>query len=682
MSSDRLSPRVDVTDEEYSNYLIERSIPFTHSPFKNDSCPPSRQGYGTTSATPRSRSLLRGRKNAKDIISTAERGRDIWDDDPVGDRPPSWLELSGDIAWTATFSSLTSNTEIVDGMSIVSYGVFFGMMWQLWASQARYDIKFYTNDWWHRIFFILQICTYGGLAAFTSDFDVFWGLRSNQRIFVGNVKELTAEVIAKNLYKKRHLSFMGIALVMAISRCLLLLQYLRVIYYRYKHRVSSWLCMLTPISIAISLILFFACFAILMSVDPSQAYTIAAIEDGKQGKVNQLRPYAIIQLLLWASAMLVELIGHAFTPDDHKDQLRGHGSITERLSTLTVIVMGEGLNGLCSTLRHSVNALGVGAQTVIQLCSVAIILYLYWLLYFDGFRKRLPPKKINKEIWILLHLPFHLFLILMLEGLSKEYLFVQSAVAFLEPSPEMDKVLGKLDMSWEQQILDSKNAISTSMEAIYIHVYRWFLTVVYKMSKGTSDKLDEKVEYMYHNYMTNDTFINEDMDKSGLDGLGYNGQKVLNEFFESIYSGALWIVPVAGVVLLNIGLLNYLQSRPRDPYAWGSFLTKAIGGVVMICLAGFSATTADRLAESVPWFLPIIAIVLSTVVFMNMMLHIIYRWVRTRSSSSSTTANAYTDNQSTEPLIHGQMPMGRVSLVDVSASDTYKNLQTAGREQA
>ncbi|KAG8941446.1 hypothetical protein FRC03_004522, partial [Tulasnella sp. 419] len=547
MSSDRLSSRVDVTDEEYSNYLIERSIPFTHSPFKNDSCPPSRQGYGTTSATPRSRSLLRGRKNAKDIISTAERGPDIWDDDPVGDRPPSWLELSGDIAWTATFSSLTSNTEIVDGMSIVSYGVFFGMMWQLWASQACYDIKFYTNDWWHRIFFILQICTYGGLAAFTSDFDVFWGLRSNQRIFVGNVKELTAEVIAKNLYKKRHLSFMGIALVMAISRCLLLLQYLRVIYYRYKHRVSSWLCMLTPISIAISLILFFACFAILMSVDPSQAYTIAAIEDGKQGKVNQLRPYAIIQLLLWASAMLVELIGHAFTPDDHKDQLRGHGSITERLSTLTVIVMGEGLNGLCSTLRHSVNALGVGAQTVIQLCSVAIILYLYWLLYFDGFRKRLPPKKnfLNS---------FNAFF--------KIFDDITAAEAILEPSPEMDKVLGKLDMSWEQQILDSKNAIS-STEAIYIHVHRWFLTVVYKMSKGTSDKLDEKVEYMYHNYMTNDTFINEDMGKNGLDGVGNNGQKVLDEFFESIYSGALWIVPVAGVVLLNIGLLNYLQSRPR-----------------------------------------------------------------------------------------------------------------------
>jgi hypothetical protein len=54
---------------------------------------------------------------------------------------------------------------------MVSYGVFFGLTWQLWAAQAAYDIKFYTNDWCHRIFFSFQLIIYGALAAFTSDFD-------------------------------------------------------------------------------------------------------------------------------------------------------------------------------------------------------------------------------------------------------------------------------------------------------------------------------------------------------------------------------------------------------------------------------------------------------------------------------------------------------------------------------
>lgn len=49
-----------------------------------------------------------------------------------------------------------------------------------------------------------------------------------------------------------------------------------------------------------------------------------------------------MQFSLWGSALLVEVLGHAFTPDDSKDNLRGCGSISSRLSTLTVIVLGEG----------------------------------------------------------------------------------------------------------------------------------------------------------------------------------------------------------------------------------------------------------------------------------------------------------------------------------------------------
>ncbi|KAG8945850.1 hypothetical protein FRC03_001624 [Tulasnella sp. 419] len=389
---------VDVSDERYIHYQKKRLIPFTRTPFKSD---PSRASARSNkdyapSVTSRPPSLHPGRQNTEDTISTTAWGPDQWDDEPVGERPPGWLELSGDLAWTATFSSLTSNTDITDGRSIISYGVFFGMMWQLWASQASYDIKFYMNDWWHRLFFILQLCTYGGLAAFTSDFDIFWAFDPDGEVFVGDANGLTAQAIAQNRYRKKQLSFMGISLVIAISRSFLLLQYLRVAYYRYRYRVSSWLHMLTPISIAISSTLFFACYGILKSVD--QTSTIA-----------------IVQFLLWGSAMFIEIIGHAFTPDDSKEKLRGHGSITERLSTLTVIVMGEGLNGLSSTLRHSVNAPGFGTKTVVQIASVAIILYMFWLLYFEGFRKRLPPRKTKKEIWLLLHLPFHLFLILTLE---------------------------------------------------------------------------------------------------------------------------------------------------------------------------------------------------------------------------------------------------------------------------
>jgi len=91
--------------------------------------------------------------------------------------------------------------------------------------------------------------------------------------------------------------------------------------------------MLTPFAIFVSAILFFICFIILKAAEPSRATSI-------------------VQFLLWASAMIVEGLGHAFTPDDAKENLRGHGSVTGRLSTLTVIVMGEGKLAVSFSLFH------------------------------------------------------------------------------------------------------------------------------------------------------------------------------------------------------------------------------------------------------------------------------------------------------------------------------------------
>jgi hypothetical protein len=143
-----------------------------------------------------------------------------------------------------------------------------------------------------------------------------------------------------NDQKIKRVSFQGITLIIAISRFVLLTQYLRglypflelalhililvlVAYYRRKHRVASWMYFLTPISIGISGILFLLCFVILKTTSSNQAT-------------------AIVQFVLWSSAMVSEGLGHAFTPDDDKENLRGYGSVTARLSTMTVIVMGEG----------------------------------------------------------------------------------------------------------------------------------------------------------------------------------------------------------------------------------------------------------------------------------------------------------------------------------------------------
>lgn len=71
-------------------------------------------------------------------------------------------------------------------------------------------------------------------------------------------------------------------------------------------------------------------------------------------------------------------------PEDSNDELKREGSIAPRLSTLTVIILGEGLNGICSTLRMSLGKVGLASSTMGDGVALAFILYFFWLLYFDG----------------------------------------------------------------------------------------------------------------------------------------------------------------------------------------------------------------------------------------------------------------------------------------------------------
>ncbi|EUC57252.1 multicopper oxidase, partial [Rhizoctonia solani AG-3 Rhs1AP] len=62
---------------------------------------------------------------------------------------PAWVNLFYDLAWTATFSSLTQNGQFDTVWDTLSYTAFFVVVWWLWASQpseiATLDPKVYFS---------------------------------------------------------------------------------------------------------------------------------------------------------------------------------------------------------------------------------------------------------------------------------------------------------------------------------------------------------------------------------------------------------------------------------------------------------------------------------------------------------------------------------------------------------
>lgn len=92
--------------------------------------------------------------------------------------------------------------------------------------------------------------------------------------------------------------------------------------------------------------------------------------------------------------------------------------IVERLGLLTLIVIGEGIIGMCEAI-NKVGSDNIYSADIIGtiICSVGI-LYFMWMLYFD----QISPDRmgtIREHIWVILHFPFHVCVVLVVEGLSR-----------------------------------------------------------------------------------------------------------------------------------------------------------------------------------------------------------------------------------------------------------------------
>ncbi|KIO30437.1 hypothetical protein M407DRAFT_20499 [Tulasnella calospora MUT 4182] len=525
------------------------------------------------------------------------------------ERPPEWLELAGDLAWTATFSSLTSNTAVTEPNAVWNYAVFFGLTWHLWATQTTYDIKYYTNDWWHRFFFGSQLGVYAVLASFSGSFNVAWKVHPvDLDIFVGDSGKLTGEAMLRNQDILIARSFRGINMTLFLSRMFLLVQYVRVLWYRYKSRQFwSWRFLLTPLATLGAGGMFLSCFIMLQDLGGT-------------------RTVAIMQLCLWALAIFVQMIAAAFTPEDENLALKSTSAMAPRLSTLTVIIMGEGLNAICATLRNTISSLGLTPRMISESATMLLILYFVWLIYFDGFRVKNSPSRPLEEVWLWLHFPLHLSLILLLEGMKNLFLYInvlealallgaafQEVVTHLNETGEfrkntkLEKLLLVLNMSWEQEVNDVWTAAinsdsATRTDATASQMWRWWSTVTHNVILMYNENTDQEGEYWFDKLVgSDDTVVANDM---------YTGGPLVDKFTGPYYKlmgySAHWVIVVGGALFVCMAILNVMQRRPRNRFAWGYSLSRfAIGCFLIVFGAAMSNVSAN---DWHTWIIPTVAI--------------------------------------------------------------------------
>ncbi|KAG9043730.1 hypothetical protein FS837_009197 [Tulasnella sp. UAMH 9824] len=294
-------------------------------------------------------------------------------------------------------------------------------------------------------------------------------------------------------------------------------------------------------------------------------------------------------------------------------------------------LQGEGLNAICGTLRSGMNALGLSKTMVGQSLTMLLILYFIWLLYFDGFRINYSPRKILEELWLCLHFPLHLSLILLLEGVKNVFIYanLMESINRLNKAveetwdvfyttgqfpehPPLEKLLIVLNLSWQQEektILDAMAKdladLSGDQMNVGIRLWRWWGDVIHRVIMlYNDDKKDPEAESKFQTFnQSNDTAIEAD--------LLNEDSPLLTSFYcpyfdQMAYTGH-WIVAVGGTLILCMAIINTMQRRPRNRFAWGYNLSRSIIGIALIILGGFTSGWIKK-DEWIIWILPAIAI--------------------------------------------------------------------------
>ncbi|KAG8744234.1 hypothetical protein FRC10_010596 [Ceratobasidium sp. 414] len=579
-----IAKEVDVENNDLILHRRERLIPLTKSPFydrKTIEYRKLKEARRESSYVP---SVHRPRTPGPDTASayegmlTADEIKDVnkSNDEERGERPPAWLDLFFDLAWASTFSNLTQNNTISGGKEIISYAVFFSMVWWMWVSQVSYDIRFYSNDWFHRIFVFLQLCIFGALSAFTNNFDVtaYVGAESSDPFvtILNQIKGLSAAQQAANEVagdRYPQIAFIGIAFVIGISRALLCIQYIRV--WLYAHDKRDPAIVVKPLALLTSSGLWFGSFVMLLSA----RYTSNAAQ--------------ISKFIMWGVATLIEIAGHGFAPPP--SHLRSMGSLSGRLSTLVTIILGEGLNAITGTLKFAVQSLGFNPRSGGLVVATAVVVYLTFYLYFEGTRPRISKNR--RSLWICLHLPYMLSVILLMEGLKNlllystlynSYEFViltfsnnLVAAAAAPDADSMLKVLGetmtpflaKIGFSWELgwsrvwAMMEAAPDGPQKEQAYYIGMYRLLMnittTVFDQFQSGNVDSIMPQGQVAIYDYLHNDSLVALDIPTENLPHF----MNVVSILAQPQVQGARWISGLAGAVLIFLALINITQEWPK-----------------------------------------------------------------------------------------------------------------------
>ncbi|KAF2274201.1 uncharacterized protein EI97DRAFT_422655 [Westerdykella ornata] len=311
-------------------------------------------------------------------------------------------ELFYDLFFVANLTTFTSMLEINDRTSLTAYIGFFSLLWLTWYQVSLYDVRFSTDSVFERIAKAIHFGVMVGFAVM----GVQW--KAGQ------------EVTDFKIFK-------AFGLILMVSRFTLACQYgITLIYSRkYKKTVVPIAAIIASTTIAGVL------YGALVAALPAMKYDA----DGSpiEQKSDVYIAWYIIGIVETLITVSVSCIWRVIS-------FKGTHMV-QRMSLLTLIILGEGIIVICKSLSKIVkNEFLWTAAVVGQIIAAILIIYFLYMLYFDRLQEE-HFGTIKQQWWSFLHFPLHTSLVLVLQGVSLLVIWIQAVKAFDDFAVVLNPVL-------------------------------------------------------------------------------------------------------------------------------------------------------------------------------------------------------------------------------------------------
>ncbi|PTU23884.1 hypothetical protein P175DRAFT_0513013 [Aspergillus ochraceoroseus IBT 24754] len=340
------------------------------------------------------------------------------------------IELFFDLFFVANLSTFTATHEINNVEALGAYIGFLGVIWFTWLQVTMFDIRFARDSIFERICKAIQLAAMVGFASAGTRF--------------------TTHVREDNVW-----AFQSLSLFLGGSRILLAVQYSVGIYFlrNEMRKAAKSLCIIVATLFVSSLVHIGMFFAF--------------------GKQNGARSNVwTVWFVLFGFEMWIVMGLSCITPDIGFQDTH----LNVRMGLLTLIIIGEGVISVTRIVNKTVRPGGWTKWSFVHILGVTTNVYFIWQEYFDLTPRR-AFGKYAQQIWAQLHFPFHVALVLLLEGsqilaltlditLKLQYLVETILFACEEPRPKPETAIKLLRQTIEDMEIDYGRGAIREQKAI------------------------------------------------------------------------------------------------------------------------------------------------------------------------------------------------------------------------